>query len=730
MKRLITIFVLFISFSLLANDYQSKLDAYSKNLFRKITSGKTNESTLTAKSYGYPFEIQNNEIYVVCLVELNSENAYLNNDYQVITKAGNVWTLKVPLNRISELEKNKQISRISFGRGYRLLLDSVRSSVRADLVHQGINLPRPYTGKGVLIGIFDTGIDLLHPDFSNENGTRVLYLWDMSETISPNPPSGFDWGKEYTKQEIDQNIQNVLQKDYDGHGTHVAGISAGNGKGKSEYKGIAPEAELIVVNGIRSGSTNSFTDADILAACNYIFNKADELGKPCVINLSIGNILGSHDNEDLLGKALSNLVSQKKGRAIVASAGNEGDLPIHSGGEVKKGNRYELLLYPYNLCEYQPELCPDIPGYFLFGADIWTDFDIIDSVYVGIYNPMSLSLIDEKGFSSKDVVDNAQIFDSTNNLVGLVSISNSSFGNSENLVIFISNEGQTDLPISEYLWTIVFVAKGNGKFDSWAALPVGSQYPGQTRFPRFQSDNSMTINSPAVGEKIISVGAYVSKNVFTNILGELNDWSSYYPIGELASFSSRGPTRDGRIAPIIAAPGMVVFSSLSSSTIPEELDSTLVEPSGIYVGAAGTSMSAPVVTGAVALLFEQNPKLSADEIIQLLKLSARKDEHTGSEPNNDFGWGKLDLLRLLQIVTEVNEEVETQGISIYPNPTHDIIFVSSKEKIENVEVFDILGNSLLKTNNIIIPVDNFPNGLYFLSIKTQSRELRTKFIKN
>ncbi|MFN3270183.1 MAG: S8 family peptidase, partial [Candidatus Kapaibacteriota bacterium] len=559
---------------------------------------------------------------------------------------------------------------------------------------------------------------------------RVLYLWDMSETISPNPPSGFDWGKEYTKQEIDQNIQNVLQKDYDGHGTHVAGISAGNGKGKSEYKGIAPEAELIVVNGIRSGSTNSFTDADILAACNYIFNKADELGKPCVINLSVGSILGSHDNEDLLGKALSNLVSQKKGRAIVAAAGNEGDLPIHSGGEVKKGNRYELLLYPYNLCEYQPELCPDIPGYFLFGADIWTDFDIIDSVYVGIYNPMSLSLIDEKGFSSKDVVDNAQIFDSTNNLVGLVSISNSSFGNSENLVIFISNEGQTDLPISEYLWTIVFVAKGDGKFDSWAALPVGSQYPGQTRFPRFQSDNSMTINSPAVGEKIISVGAYVSKNVFTNILGELNDWSSFYPIGELASFSSRGPTRDGRIVPIITAPGMVVFSSLSSSTIPEELDSTLVEPSGIYVGAAGTSMSAPVVTGAVALLFEQNPNLSADEIIQLLKLSARKDEHTGSEPNNDFGWGKLDLLRLLQIVTEVNEDVETQGISIYPNPTPDIIFVNSKEKIENVEVFDILGNSLLKTNNFIIPIDKFPNGLYFLSIKTQSREYRTKFIKN
>ncbi|MEJ5286140.1 MAG: hypothetical protein CH6_4411 [Candidatus Kapaibacterium sp.] len=730
MKRIITIFVLFISFSLLANDFQSKLDAYSKNLLRKITSGKTNESILTAKSYGYPFEIQNNEIYVVCLVELNGENAYLNNDYQVITKAGNVWTLKVPISRISELETNKQISRISFGRRYRLLLDSVRSSVRADLVHQGINLPRPYTGKDVLIGIFDTGIDLLHPDFSTENGTRVLYLWDMSETISPNPPSGFDWGKEYTKQEIDQNIQNVLQKDYDGHGTHVAGISAGNGKGKSEYKGIAPEAELIVVNGIRSGSTNSFTDADILAACNYIFNKADELGKPCVINLSVGSILGSHDNEDLLGKALSNLVSQKKGRAIVAAAGNEGDLPIHSGGEVKKGNRYELLLYPYNLCEYQPELCPDIPGYFLFGADIWTDFDIIDSVYVGIYNPMSLSLIDEKGFSSKDVVDNAQIFDSTNNLVGLVSISNSSFGNSENLVIFISNEGQTDLPISEYLWTIVFVAKGDGKFDSWAALPVGSQYPGQTRFPRFQSDNSMTINSPAVGEKIISVGAYVSKNVFTNILGELNDWSSFYPIGELASFSSRGPTRDGRIVPIITAPGMVVFSSLSSSTIPEELDSTLVEPSGIYVGAAGTSMSAPVVTGAVALLFEQNPNLSADEIIQLLKLSARKDEHTGSEPNNDFGWGKLDLLRLLQIVTEVNEDVETQGISIYPNPTPDIIFVNSKEKIENVEVFDILGNSLLKTNNFIIPIDKFPNGLYFLSIKTQSREYRTKFIKN
>ncbi|MFN3306843.1 MAG: S8 family serine peptidase, partial [Candidatus Kapaibacteriota bacterium] len=476
MKRVLVILISCISFlNLTAKDFSNKLDSYSKKIFREIQSFKGSDILLLPKKFGYPFESKDNKVYVNLLVEVHPGSNLNAGKFQIVSRAGDVLHLKTEITKISEVLDDPAITRAAFGRCYRLHLDSARSISEVDLAHKGSNLPRSYTGKRVLIGIFDSGIDLQHPDFKTENGTRILFLWDMGEEFSPKPPQGYDWGREYTKIEIDDNLDSVYQKDLLGHGTQVAGIAGGNGRARPEFVGFAPEADFIIVNGIRNGSFGSFSDADILAACNYIFSKAEELGKPCVINLSLGSIIGSHDNEDLLGKALSNLVAEKNGRAIVASAGNEGEILIHSGAELKENNRYELLLYPVNLCNYEPALCPDIPGYFLFGADVWTDIDLIDSVYVGIYETNNLTVVDEKGFSSKDIVDKVQIFNSADSLVGLVSISSSSFKNSENFMIFISNEGQTTLPIDSYLWSIVFVAKDNGRFDSWAVLPIGSQ---------------------------------------------------------------------------------------------------------------------------------------------------------------------------------------------------------------------------------------------------------------
>ncbi|MCX7908787.1 MAG: S8 family serine peptidase [Ignavibacteria bacterium] len=730
MKRF-TICIIFIvfSFSLFANENISKLDAFSKKLLSNFQNIKQTDAVLVAKQIGYPFEVNMNQIFVTCLIEVSSSNNFTLENYKILSNGGNIFAVKVPLDKLPELISNESVSRISFGRKYKLTLDSARNNVRASFAHNGINLPRSFTGKGVIIGILDTGIDLLHPDFNNENGTRVLYLWDMSETVSPKPPDGFDWGREYTKKEIDNSLDSVLQKDIYGHGTHVAGIAGGNGKGKNEFKGIAPNADFVIVNGVKKNESGSFSDADILSACNYIFRKADELGKPCVINLSLGLVFGSHDGEGLLSKALSNLASEKKGRAIVASAGNEGEMFIHTGGEVKQGKRYELLLYPYNLCDYAPELCPDIPDYFLFGSDIWSDVGVFDSVYVGIYSPNSKKFLGEKGFSVKNVVDKAQIFDTNNTLVGLVSISNEIYNNSENILILISNEGISNLPIQDYIWSIVFVVKKDGKFDSWSSIPIESQQQLPARFPGFPPNNAMTVGSPADGKKIISVGAYVSKNKFTNILGQFEDWSQFYHLWELAGFSSRGPSRDGRILPIITAPGMLVFSALSSSTSPDYIDSSFIDPSGIYYGMSGTSMSAPIVAGAIALLFEQNPNLSVDEIINLLKLSARKDSYTGVVPNNNFGWGKLDVLRLLQLVTSVDEQLESSKFAITPNPATDWLLVTSSDPILEINVYDIFGNLILSTSNPMVQINNIASGVYLLNVKTLNKNYRAHFVK-
>ncbi|MFN3782212.1 MAG: S8 family serine peptidase, partial [Candidatus Kapaibacteriota bacterium] len=162
----------------------------------------------------------------------------------------------------------------------------------------------------------------------------------------------------------------------------------------------------------------------------------------------------------------------------------------------------------------------------------------------------------------------------------------------------------------------------------------------------------------------------------------------------------------------------VVFSASSSSINPDEVDSTLFDPSGNYIGSVGTSMSAPCVTGAVALLFEQNPNLFVDEIIELLKLSARSDEHTGTIPNNNFGWGKLDVLRMLQLVTEVREKKIHNKVVVLPNPASEQIFVSCDEPIELIEIFDILGNLVKTSTTQAIFVDELSSGFYVLKVRT------------
>lgn len=325
MRRVLIFLILTITFvNTTAGDFSNKLDSYSKKVLKEIQSFKNHDIALLATRFGYPFEVKDNKVYVNLLVEVNPEQNLSTNNFHIVSRSGTVLHMKTEITNINDVLGDPAIARVAIGRRYRLHLDSARAMSKVDLAHYGNSLPRSYTGKGVLIGIFDTGIDLLHPDFKTENGTRILYLWDMGEEFSPRPPQGYDWGREYTKTEIDANLDSIFQKDLVGHGTNVAGIAGGNGRARHKFVGFAPEADLIIVNGNRNGSMSSFTDADILAACNYIFSKAEELGKPCVINLSLGNIFGSHDNEDLLGKALSNLVSEKKGRAIVASAGNEG----------------------------------------------------------------------------------------------------------------------------------------------------------------------------------------------------------------------------------------------------------------------------------------------------------------------------------------------------------------------------------------------------------------------
>lgn len=164
----------------------------------------------------------------------------------------------------------------------------------------------PLLGNGVLVGIVDSGIDYENSDFRNPDGTtRIVALWDQTVQTGT-PPKGFNVGTEFTAEQINaalqvmdrvERYQLVPSRDTSGHGTAVAGIAAGNGRGSESerYRGVAPEAGLLIVKMGLPGAYGFPRTTQLMRGVDYIIRKAEELKKPVAINISFGNTYGSHE---------------------------------------------------------------------------------------------------------------------------------------------------------------------------------------------------------------------------------------------------------------------------------------------------------------------------------------------------------------------------------------------------------------------------------------------------
>jgi Subtilase family len=194
--------------------------------------------------------------------------------------------------------------------------------------------------------------------------------------------------------------------------------------------------------------------------------------------------------------------------------------------------------------------------------------------------------------------------------------------------------------------TITGQSVQSGRFDGWRE--------GNAAFTS-QVDFSRLVAIPGTARNAITVGAYVTKNQWTNIDGQTFGLLTNNFIGELDSFSSPGPTRDGRQKPELAAPGRVIASTLTGDTQPGASGDTsifsrqLVLQDGMHAITQGTSFSAPHVAGAAALLFECDPTRDALDIRNLLSTTVRTDSFTGQVPNLQWGFGKLDVSTALAL---------------------------------------------------------------------------------
>lgn len=519
------------------------------------------------------------------------------------TTAGNVLTGNVRADVVAQLEKVSGLKRAEQSRILRRELDVACVEARADLVHNGSPARR---GVGVIVGIIDRGIDYQHQSFRKPDGTsRIIAIWDQGLTPQVRTevsPAGFGYGVEYEKKAIDAALrstnpgQRVRHADHAPfHGTHVAGIAAGNGQPSvsasgTRFVGVAPEAELIVVANTRGQRSDPGTlgdSADTLDAVQYILKMAKRRRRPVVINLSEGDNIGPHDGSSLLEVGIANLM-KGPGRALVKSAGNGGDTDHHATGTLAAGDVQNV----------QFEVPP---GESEVMVDIWYGRGDRLSLQVAPPDPGAASTRTFEPPSHQSVT-------LSNGNTLFVDADVNDPGNRQNRT-FVLLEAGSGTEVQPGIWS--FQLRGQGRWHAWIQVTSHAVF----KEPFVSADT--TISIPASSTAVISVGAYISNALFS--LGVE---------GELADVSSRGPTRDGRLAPTLSAPGVEI---------------TAPQPGDRFAAVGGTSMSAAMVSGAVALMFEKRPRSTASKIKEVLEQTARRDAQTGKKPNDAWGAGKLDI---------------------------------------------------------------------------------------
>lgn len=460
---------------------------------------------------------------------------------------------------------------------------------RASCITQVQQPPLSLTGKGVLVGIVDSGIDLTHPDFQNPDGSsRVLFLWDQDEVSGP-APSGYLFGTEYDSDTINTALQSgrTLSMDDSGHGTAVAGIACGNGTASAgRYRGIAREASLIVVKMRRNNGLYPRT-TELISGINYCIEKSLQLSMPLALNISFGNNYGAHTGTSLLETYLDR-VSLLGRISIIIASGNEGASPIHTFGFLDTPQSVD-----FSISNLQTSL----------SLQLWKDYADLVRIRLKAPSGAVYTLSDAPG-TSIFTLDGTQI-----------AFYNSEPSPFQRLQEYYFEFFPTQTYLTPGIWSLMIepLTIKNGTFHMW--LPAASSLNTSTRFLFPDPYNTLTI--PSTSSAVITAGAY--------------DARTYAP----ADFSGRGPLDVPFLLtkPDLVAPGVSITAPASPKS---------------YQSVSGTSFAAPFVTGSAALLMEwgitqgNNPFLYGERLKAWL-IAGAKELPGFPPPNPRTGWGALCL---------------------------------------------------------------------------------------
>lgn len=538
--------------------------------------------------------------------------------YTVITDT--VVVAQVPMNLIDSLEQEDTIGYIQSDYMNETHNDIATSKIGSLVAHS-----QSFYGDDVLIGIIDTGIDFKHNAFKIDGdptkGTRILYLWDQTKAFFTQFTVGSftsNKGRRWTSTEINNNSCDQL--DINGHGTHVAGSFGGFDADYPMRKGTASKANLIVVK-------TTLSSSDVLAAVRYLHEQAKSIGKPIVVNMSLGSKFGPHDGTDLDTKAIDDLIAGSNGDFIVVrSAGNNGSDGHHDSATITSSSSSMPITIPSYTPSTQIQEVVLANYYYSYYSSVQVKITSPSGANTGWLQPSSSVYSGSLGSDGRYYIHSRPTAETYN--AGI-----------KNIYVEIgeSSASASGENPATGTWNIEFsiYSGSNTTLHGW----IYYSWLSAARFS--DPDHNYTLGNGACGNNVIVVGAYVSRQAWTAINGTYNLGSSYIQ-DAIAPFSSIGPTRDGRQKPDIVAPGSMILSTLSTNSI---CDNEYKSPTGNYRFMQGTSMATPLAAGAIAILKQKNPLWSYSDVITYFKTNSQGTP--GYSGHNSYsttwGWGVIDI---------------------------------------------------------------------------------------
>ena len=561
---------------------------------------------------------------------------------------GNIATVDIPVSKLSAVAALPSVVSIEAAQPLQPRLDISVPATRADALRTGT--PGNWTGgtgKNVIVGIVDDGLDFRHRDFRKPDGsTRILGLWDQRVSgAAGSPPAGFNYGGECTtamiNDAINGNAAACTQPSSGGHGTHVGGIAAGTGQatgnGQIGYRmiGMAPDADLLVANSITSGTGGSDSVLDGIA---YMKARAAALGKPLVVNLSLGSYFGARDGTSNFERGLDNLSGP--GVILVGAAGNEGNAPIRAIGTITQGGSVSVGY--------------DIPGSATRGVlEIW--YPGTNAYGVNVTGPGCAAT------ATVNPGDPVAIVDTGCGTVQITSTGTQANNDDRQITIFIIGTGSASAP-KPGAWTLTLigttVAGGSAPFS----IIGGEDASGATFTTNTAPVTTEIVTNVASAKRVIGVAAYSTRYSWNSLSGPINNTNMFGPLTDISDFSSRGPRRNcsnpvkcpAVMKPEIAAPGAMIMSAYAFDTASPSAQ-TRIEADGVHVAFNGTSMATPHVSGAVALMLQVDPTLTPETVKQRLFSNVQTNAFSTNlpafnagtpdmpaNPNYTWGYGILD----------------------------------------------------------------------------------------